>query len=336
MMAERKLSGTKKAAVLMISLGDEAASKVLSQLSDEEIQDLTKEISMMREVKPETSSSILEEFHQMTLAKEYLSTGGVEYAKNLLKKSLDPEQARKIIDRLMKYLGSGTGFDALQKIDPKILSKFIQKEHPQTIALILSHMDLSKASSTMSSLPKELQVEVAERMANLEEFSPEVVNKISKVLQKKLDTLTSSSVEIHGVKTVAEMLNRMNRTEGKSLLEKLEEKDPDLATNIKQLMFVFEDIQFVDDKAIQEILKRIDKKALTLALKGAHEQLKEKFFKNMSMRAVEAIKEEMEFMGPVKVVDVGEAQNTITDTARQLEEEGVITLGGGEEAEFVT
>jgi flagellar motor switch protein FliG len=272
----------------------------------------------------------------MTLAKEYLAIGGVEYAKNLLKKSLNPEQARKIIDRLMKYLGTGSGFDTMQKTDPKILSKFIQKEHPQTIALILSHMDLTKASSTMGSLPKDLQVEVAERMANLEEFSPEVVNKISNVLQKKLETLTSSSVEIHGVKTVAEMLNRMNRTDGKVLLEKLDEKDPDLATNIKQLMFVFEDIQFVDDKAIQEILKRIDKKALTLALKGTHEQLKEKFFKNMSMRAVEAIKEEMEFMGPVKIVDVGEAQNTITDVARQLEEEGTITLGGGEEAEFVT
>ncbi len=328
--------GAKKAAVLMISLGDDTASKILTFLNEEEIQDVTREISMLQEVKPEVSSEILEEFHQMTLAKEYIAIGGVDYAKNLLKKSLSPEQARKIIDRLMKYLGTGSGFDSLQKVDPKILSKFIQKEHPQTIALILSHMDLTKASSTMGSLPKELQVEVAERMANLEEFSPEVINKISKVLQKKLDQLTSSSVEIHGVKTVAEMLNRMNRNEGKVLLDKLEEKDPDLATNIKQLMFVFEDIQFVDDKAIQEILKRIDKKALTLALKGAHEQLKEKFFKNMSMRAVEAIKEEMEFMGPVKVADVGAAQNTITDVARQLEEEGVIGLAGGEEAEFVT
>ncbi len=328
--------GAKKAAILMISLGDDVSSKILAYLNEEEIQDVTREISMLQEVKPEVSSDILEEFHQMTLAKEYIAVGGVDYAKNLLKKSLSPEQARKIIDRLMKYLGTGSGFDSLQKVDPKILSKFIQKEHPQTIALILSHMDLTKASSTMGSLPKELQVEVAERMANLEEFSPEVINKISKVLQKKLDQLTSSSVEIHGVKTVAEMLNRMNRNEGKVLLDKLEEKDPDLATNIKQLMFVFEDIQFVDDKAIQEILKRIDKKALTLALKGAHEQLKEKFFKNMSMRAVEAIKEEMEFMGPVKVADVGSAQNTITDVARQLEEEGVIGLSGGEEAEFVT
>ena len=292
-MPERKLSGVKKAAVLMIALGDEAASKILNLLSEDEIQDLTKEISMLREIKPETSSDILEEFHQMTLAKESLAIGGVEYAKNILKKSLDPDQSRKIIDRLMKYLGTGSGFDAMQRTDPKILSKFIQKEHPQTIALILSHMDLTKASSTMGSLPKELQVEVAERMANLEEFSPEVVSKISNVLQKKLETLTSSSVEIHGVKTVAEMLNRMNRIDGKTLLDKLDEKNPDLATNIKQLMFVFEDIQFVDDKAIQEILKRIDKKALTLALKGTHEQLKEKFFKNMSMRAVEAIIEEM-------------------------------------------
>ncbi|GAB4255221.1 MAG: flagellar motor switch protein FliG [Deferrisomatales bacterium] len=336
-MAEpaRKSLGVRKAAVLLATLGEEASKAVFPHLRDDEIQELGREIAVMERATAEEASEILEEFHHLTLARAYVIEGGVEYAKKLLRQSLPPERSRDILERLLKYLDQGSGFETLKRADPRILSKIIQKEHPQTIAFVLSHLDPGKAAHAVSSLPTDLQVEVARRMANLEEISPEVVRKVSAVLDRKIDSMAGSSIEIQGVKTVAEILNRMGRNESKEILDKLDQDNPELSANIRQLMFVFDDIQFLPEKAIQEILKRADKSVLTLALKGASQELQEKIFRNMSSRAVETLKEELSFMGPVRVSEVAEAQSTITEIVRQLEEEGLVVLGGGEADEYI-
>jgi flagellar motor switch protein FliG len=338
MAAETPLDipGIRKAAILLVALGDEVSSSVFPFLRDEEIQDLTREIAVLEKATTEEAQGVLEEFHTLTLARQYVLQGGVEYAKKVLRQSLPPDRCREILDRLTKYLDQGPGFQNLRKADPRLLSKIIQKEHPQTIAFILSHLDIAKAAHAVASLPTELQVEVARRMANLEEISPEVVKKVSLVLDKKLVSMAGSSIEVQGVKTVAEILNRMTRAEAKSILDKLEQENPELAAHIRQLMFVFDDIAFLPDKAIQEILKRTDKNVLTVALKGTTDELREKFFKNMSSRAVETLREEMGFMGPIRVSEVTEAQANITEVVRQLEEEGVIVLSGGEQDDYIS
>ncbi len=330
------IPGLRKAAILMVALGDEASQKIFPHLRDEEIQELTREIAVLDRATTEEAQAVLEEFHTLALARSYVLQGGVEYAKKILRKSLPPERCREILDRLTKYLDQGPGFQNLRKADPRLLSKIIQKEHPQTIAFILSHLDAAKAANAIASLPTDLQVEVSRRMASLEEISPEVVKKVSSILDKKLISMAGSSIEVQGVKTVAEILNRMGRTESKNILDKLEQETPELAAHIRQLMFVFDDIQFLPDKGLQEILKRVDKNVLTVALKGASKELQEKFFRNMSSRAVETLKEEMSFMGPVRVSDVTEAQASVTEIVRQLEEEGVIVVAGGEEDEYIS
>ena len=330
------IPGLRKAAILFVALGEQASEAVFPHLRDDEIQDLTREIAVLEKASPDVAEAVMEEFHTMVLARSYVLQGGVEYAKKILRKSLPPERCREILDRLMKYLDQGPGFQNLRKADPRLLSKIIQKEHPQTIAFILSHLDAAKAAHAISSLPTDLQVEVAKRMASLEEISPEVVKKVAEILDKKIVSMAGSSIEVQGVKTVAEVLNRMGRTESKNILDKLEQENPELAAHIRQLMFVFDDIQYLPDKAIQEILKRVDKNVLTVALKGASDELKEKFFRNMSSRAVETLKEEMSYLGPVRVSEVTEAQAAVTEIVRQLEEEGVVVLAGGDEDEYIT
>lgn len=331
-----QVPGVRKAAILLVALGEEASQVVFPHLRDEEIQELTREIAILEKATAEEAHGVLEEFHTLALARSYVLQGGVEYAKKILRQSLPPERCRDILDRLVKYLDQGTGFTNLRKTDPRLLSKIIQKEHPQTIAFILSHLNVSKAAHAIASLPTDLQVEVARRMANLEEISPEVVKKVSAVLDKKIVAMAGSSIEVQGVKIVAEVLNRMGRWESRAILDKLEQENPDLAGHIRQLMFVFDDIQFLPDRDVQDILKRLDKHVLIVALKGAAEELREKFFRNMSSRAVETIREEMSFMGPVKVSEVNESQSAITEIVRQLEEEGVIVLTAGEEDEYIS
>ncbi|PMP64585.1 flagellar motor switch protein FliG, partial [Desulfurella multipotens] len=239
---------------------------------------------------------------------------------------------RRIIDKLIKLLESNVGFGYLENIDPKQLVKFIQNEHPQTIAVILSHLDQSKAAEVLSLLPKEIQIDIVVRMASLENISPNVIKRVSEMLETKMEDLSGSNVEIGGIRAVSEIINRMGRTESKSLIDQISEKNPDLASKIRDMMFVFEDIIKLSNSDIQEILKHIDKKDLTIALKGAPEELSKKFFSNMSSRAAETLKEEMEFLGPVKVKDVERAQKAIVDIVRRLDEEGVISIsGGGEE-----
>jgi len=332
-----KLNGIQKAAVLMVALGDDAAASLFKYLEEDEIQAISKEIALTKHVTPEISDEILEEFHTMSLAKSYITQGGIEFAKKLLIKSVGPESARKIIDRLTKALESSAGFSSLERANPQQLSKFIQSEHPQTIALILAHLNTTQAAELIASLPEAMRADVAMRMANLQEISPEVVRRISLILEQKLEALGQFSTEAYGgVRAVAELFNRMDRTTGRVVLEKIENENPQLAASIRDLMFVFDDILLIDDLGISEILKRVDKKALTIALKGTSEELRNQFFRNMSSRAVEMMKEEMEFMGPVKLKDVEKSQHEIVEIVRQLEEEGVLSIGGGGGDDYVS
>ena len=332
-----KLSGAQKAAVLMVTLGDDTAANIFKYLEEDEIQTISREIAITKHVQPEQAEEVMEEFHTMAQARSYISQGGIEYAKKLLIKSVGPEVARKIIDRLVKALESSAGFTSLERANPQQLSKFIQSEHPQTIALILAHLNASQAAELISSLPEALRSDVAMRMASLQEISPEVVRRISMILEQKLEALGTFATEAYGgVRAVAELFNRMDRTTGRTVLEKIETENPQLAASIRDLMFVFDDILLIDDTGIAEILKRADRKVLTIALKGTSEELQNQFFRNMSTRAVELIKEEMEFMGPVKLKDVEKAQHEIVEIVRQLEEEGVISIGGGGGEDYVT
>jgi flagellar motor switch protein FliG len=332
-----KLNGIQKAAVLMVALGDDHAASIFKYLEEDEIQSISKEIALTKHVQPEVMDEVMEEFHTMTLAKTYISQGGIEYAKKLLIKSVGPEAARKIIDRLTKALESSAGFSSIERANPQQLSKFIQNEHPQTIALILAHLNASQAGDLIASLPEALRADVAMRMANLQEISPEVVRRISLILEQKLEALGSFATEAYGgVRAVAELFNRMDRNTGRAVLEKIETENPQLAASIRDLMFVFDDILLIDDNGITEILKRADKKTLTIALKGTSEELQNQFFRNMSSRAVELMKEEMEFMGPVKLKDVEKSQHEVVEIVRQLEEEGVISIGGGGGEDYVT
>ena len=332
-----KLTGMQKAAVLMVTLGDETASNIFKYLEEDEIQTISREIAITKHIQPEVAEEVMEEFHTMTQARSYISQGGIEYAKKLLIKSVGPEVARKIIDRLVKALESSAGFTSLERANPQQLSKFIQNEHPQTIALILAHLNASQAAELISSLPEALRSDVAMRMASLQEISPEVVRRISLILEQKLEALGSFATEAYGgVRAVAELFNRMDRNTGRAVLEKIETENPQLAASIRDLMFVFDDILLIDDNGITEILKRADKKTLTIALKGTSEELQNQFFRNMSSRAVELMKEEMEFMGPVKLKDVEKSQHEVVEIVRQLEEEGVISIGGGGGEDYVS
>jgi flagellar motor switch protein FliG len=325
----------KKAATLMIALGEEVSSKILAFLDEDEVSDLSREIAVTKLVPPDEMDDVVEEFYNMMLAKKFIAKGGLDYAKSVLVKSLGPERARKIIDRLTKMLEQSSGFEFLTKIDPKQLAKFIQAEHPQTIALILAHLDPSHAAESLAQMPEELKTEITLRISTLQDISPSVVKTLSRVLEERFESMSSYNVEVGGVKSVAEIYNRMDRTAAKTTLEKLEKEAPELVSAIRDMMFVFDDIKSLNDVAIQEILKKADKKALTLALKGADEETGERFFGNMSKRAVETMKEEMEYMGPVKLKEVEKAQHEIITIVRELDEEGVINIGGGEEEQYV-
>lgn len=330
------LNGKQKAAVLCLVLGEDLTAEIFKRLDDEEVQDISREISLMGAVPADITDRVVEEFYNLTLAKEYITSGGIEYAKKVVIKSLGPEEARKIIDRLIKLREKSAGFSSLEKINPQQLSKFVQNEHPQTIALILAHLSASQAAELISALPEELRTEIVIRMANLEEISPEIVKKIATVLDQKLEALGSYSLEEYGgVKAVSELFNRMDRRASRNVLEQIESRDPELAASIRDLMFVFEDILLIDDQGVMEILKRIDKKSLAISLKGANDELKTKFFRNMSQRAGEMLKEEMEYLGPIRVKEVERAQHEIVEVVRTLEEEGVVVIGGAGGDEYV-
>jgi flagellar motor switch protein FliG len=328
-----ELSGKQKAAILLISLGPDVSASVYKHLSEEEIEKLTLEISSVKKVDSETKEDILTEFHQIARAQDYISQGGIAYAKTVLEKALGEEQAISIINRLTSSL-QVRPFDFARKADPNQILNFIQNEHPQTISLILSYLDPEQAGQVLSKLPQEMQADVAKRIALMDSTSPEIINEVEQILERKLSTtVTQDYNQAGGLEAVVEVLNGVDRSTERTILDALEIQDPELAEEIKQRMFVFEDIVTLDNRAIQRVVRDIENDDLILALKVASDEVKEIIFQNMSKRMVDTFKEEMEIMGPVRLLDVEEAQTRIVSTIRRLEEAGeiVIARGGGDD-----
>ena len=333
----RPMSGARKAAIVMMAIGEEHSAKLMKFLQEDEIERIAREVASIGSVNPEQGESVLSEFHQMTAAADYISSGGVEHARRLLTKSLGPDMSRRILDRVIKSFNTNAGFATLEKANPQQLSKFILGEHPQTIALILAHLNAGSAAQLVTQLPDEMRADVLMRMASIEDISPEVIGRISGVIDQRLKSLGSGSRETHGgVRAVAELFNRLDRSVSQPALERIESESQDMAVQIRNLMFVFDDLSTVEDVGIREIVNRSDKRVLTIALKGASEEIRQRFFANMSKRAGELLKEEMEIMGAVRLRDVEKAQHDIVAIARKLEEEGVITTGAASGEAYVT
>ncbi|MDR0311846.1 MAG: flagellar motor switch protein FliG [Acidobacteriota bacterium] len=334
---QAQLTGPKKAAIVMILLGDEASAGVFRCMGEDEIQEISKEISRLGEVTPETADEVLEDFYRLSLAQAFLARGGPDYAKKLLTKAFGADAAKQIEVLNASLQNAMVGLDHLQKADPVQLSRFMQSEQPQTIALVLAHLSNTQAAALLSSLPSGLQADVVMRMANLEQISPDVIGKITAVLEQKIRSLGDdvSRESYGGVRAVAELINRVEVKTAAGILEKIEEEKPDLALTIRNLMFVFDDVMLIDPAGIREILQRVDKKALALALKGTSEELRVQFFRNMSARAVEMMKEDMDVLGPVKLKDVESAQQQIVSVVRTLDESGVISIKGAGSDEYV-
>lgn len=324
------LSGPRKAAILCIALGDDVASEMLKFLSDDEVQLIFEELALMQNVSSDVTDSVVKEFHGMFLAQSYIQTAGIDFAKRLLMKSLGPEYAKRMLDRVMHSLETNVGFDALRKVNPQQLAKFLQTEHPQTIALVLAHLDASTAADTLGSLPEAQRPEVILRMAHLQAISQDVIRRVLLVLDQKLKSVGDYSHQVGGVRTAAELCNRLDRETSRKALEEIEIADPELALSIRNQMVVFDDLLLIDDTGIREIIKLIDKKIIALALKGAVPEIQNRFYANMSTRAVELMKEEMDFMGQVKMKDVSLAQREVVNMLRELEESGLISLSGEE------
>jgi len=329
-VAPAPLSGARKAAIVMLALGEGRSAEVFKYLQEHEVEALAREVAAAGKVPADVGDAVLAEFRDMTDAADQIATGSVEQARRLLEQSVGPEAARRIIDRVVTSFKATAGFASLEKANPQQLSKFVLGEHPQTIAVILARLNATSAAQLISQLPDELQSDVIVRMANIDEILPEVIERISSVIDQRLKSLGGPTREQQGgVKAVAELFNRMERARSQRALELVEERSQDLAVQIRNLMFVFDDLANVEDVGIREISSRADKKALTVALKGASEEIRNRFFTNMSKRAGEMLKEEMEMMGAVRLREVEKAQQEVVAIARKLEEEGVITTGAG-------
>jgi len=322
------LTGTRKAAVLLLALDQAAASTLLKTIPPRAVEEITRELAKMGGVPTTVRDAVLQEYYDFAVAQNWAREGGLDFARKLLKQSLNPDEAKRIIDHISQQVRK-TPFSFLQKAESQNLLTFIQDEHPQTIALIVSHLPFSKASEVLAGLPTPKQIEVVKRVANMEQTNPEVVSEVEQGLEARLASMLNQSFEnVGGVPTVAEMLNLVDRTTEKAIMEGLETEDPDLVEEIRRLMFVFEDILLVNDKGIQAVLKEVDNDELALALKTASDELKQKIFSNMSERAAQLINEDMEFMGPVRVSDVEQAQQRVVDTVRRLEDAGEIIISG--------
>ena len=326
-----ELSMPEKIAILLIQLGEDVTAQIFSYMNVDTITEISKYIATSKTIDKAVAAAVLEEFYVIFQSNQYIASGGMEYAREILYKALGPEEAKKILDKLSKSLQNKHNFGFLQKVKPQQLADFIVNEHPQTIALILAHMDPSSAAETLGFFPDELRAEVLMRMSNLGDISPQVIKKVSAILETKLESLTGYKVEIGGVRYVAEIFNRLGQKAAKSTLKHIEQIDTELAGKIKEKMFTFEDILKLDNTAIREILKEVDKKNLMIALKGAPEELKQKFLSNMSQRAAAAFEEEIQFLGPVKVKEVEAAQRKVIEVIQKLAEEGKVSVGSEEE-----
>src|SRR5579884_1269658 len=335
--AVERLRGLEKAAVFLVTLGEESSANILKHLTEEEVQLVSKSVARLTNIASEQADNVLEEFYQMSMAQDYVVKGGVDYAKKMLQSAFGPESAKRLMDRLSRALGADySTFDALQRADPQQLAKFIHNEHPQTVAVVLSHLNPTQAASLLESLPQQLRSDVALRMASLDQISPEIIQKIAVVIGHKLQALGEFSRESYGgVRAVAEMFNRLDSVTSKDILSDIEVRDANLFETIRQLMFVFEDLLLVDQNGLKEVLSRTDRKVMTVALKGTSEQLKNHIFASMSQRGAEMLKEDIEALGPVKIRDVESAQQQIISIVRQLEGEGVLSIKGAVGEQYV-
>ena len=328
-----KMSGLQKSAILLIALGPEKSANLFKHLKEEEIEELTLEIANTRSITPQIKEGIIEEFYQLCLAQQYIAEGGIGYAKELLEKALGTEKAMSVIGKLTASL-QVKPFEFVRKTDASQLLNFIQDEHPQTIALILSYLSPMQASMIISALPPERQSDVAKRVAMMDRTSPDIIKEVEKILESKLANLVNQDYTIiGGVDAVVEILNAVDRGTEKHIMETLEIEEPELADEIRKKMFVFEDILLLDDRSIQRVLRDVDNNDLAIALKGANEQVQTAIFNNLSKRLSAMIREDMEYMGPVRMKDVEEAQQKIVNIIRKLEDsaEIVISRGGGDE-----
>ena len=331
------LSGQRKAAILLVLLGDEAAAGVYKMLPPNELRQITQEIAELEYISPEVAAKVLQEYHDLSMTQEYLSQGGQEFASKLLIKAFGEAGARSLLEEVTKAQElSSQNLDTLQRTDPQQLAKFIQGEHPQTIALIVAHLNVRTARVVLMLLPEKIRAQAVRRLAQLQQFSPEMVKKISMVLHRRLTGMGQQSRRsFGGVKAVADLLNNIDQEATKSILASIEQDNEPLATSIRNLMFTFEDFLDVQDTGLRELLGQLDKKSLAVALKGASEDLKNHFFKGMSSRAVEMLKEDMEAMGPIRSRDVQAAQHEAVTVARKLEAEGKIALKSEQEEAYV-
>ena len=322
------LSGIRKAAILLVSLGVEASAQIMKRLDETEIEVLSAEISKLRGVPGITTAAVLKEFTQMALAQEYITEGGLNYAMDILEKALGRQKALEIIGRLQASL-QPTPFALMKKADPRHLLDFIRREHPQTISLILANLEAESSAVILSELPSEAQIDVVLRLANMDKTSPDVVKQIESVLEKRVSAIFAQEVSsVGGAQTVAEILNRVDRNTEKRIFQTLEEMEPELAEQIRRLMFTFEDLILVDDRGIQRVLKEVESRDLALALKAAGEDVSGKVFKNMSERAAAIIHQEIDFLGPVRLRDIEDAQLRIVAVTRRLEEAGEVIIAG--------
>ncbi len=326
-----EMSMSQKVAILLVQLGEDVTATLFSRMNVDAITEISKFIANNRSIEKNIGAAVLEEFYAIIQSNQYLNTGGMDYARELLYKALGPEEAKKVLEKLSKTMQSTQNFAFLAKIKPQQLADFIMTEHPQTIALILAHMDPSAAAETLYIFPDDLRAEVAMRMAKLGDISPSIIKRVSAVLESKLESLASYKVEVGGPRSVADVFNRLGAKVSKATLSQIEQLDQELAASIKEMMFTFEDMVDLDNNSIREILKAVDKNDLMLSLKNAAEELKEKFYANMSQRAKDAFIEELQFLGAVKMKEVESAQRKIVDAVQALAEQGVLQLGESEE-----
>ncbi|AFM01806.1 MULTISPECIES: flagellar motor switch protein FliG [Desulfitobacterium] len=331
----QQLTGIQKTAILMIALGPEKSAKVVQHLAENEIEQLTLEMANVRKISSEQRDKVIDEFYQMCVANDYIAQGGIDYAREVLERALGEQRAFEIITRLSSSLKMRP-FDLVRRTDPKQLLSFIQGEHPQTIALIMTHLPPDKAAILLSSLPQERQADVTKRIALMGRTSPEVLKEIEKILERKISSLAPTDYTTSGgIQSVVDILNRSDPSTLKVVMDSLEVDDPELAEQVKRQMFVFEDIVMLDDRGIQLVLREVDMKDLALSLKGSNPEVGQKIMANMSSRASQNLREDMEFMGPVRLRDVEEAQQRIVKVIRRLEETGAIVISRGGSDEII-
>ncbi len=332
---KQELTGRQKSAIFLVSLGSDVSAQIFRHLREDEIESLTFEIARLDKIEPEDKDAVLQEFQEMMMAQEFITTGGVDYARDVLERALGTQKAIDIVNRLTSSL-QVRPFDFIRRTDPSHLLHFIQGEYPQTIALILAYLEPQKAATILSGLPHQMQADVAKRIAQMDRTSPDVIREVERVLERKLSTLASEDfTSAGGIDAIVEVLNNVDRGTEKIIIEALEEEDPELAEEIKKRMFVFEDIVLLDDRSIQKVLREVDTQDLAKALKGVDQDVQEKIFRNMSKRASSLLREDMDFMGPVRLRDVEESQQKIVNIIRKLEDAGDIIVARAGEEELV-